>query len=458
MKKTIAILLFVLLLFSCSTLTSLTGELPSWVTSPPVIAASTVIVGEGTGQSEEEAKTNAIMNVLYQMGEENGISYSDIYFRELYSTSMIAQFGTELSSVYSQEKDGVWYYYVLTVSNTTKLNEARSKDYLDRLDRENRIEAKVEESLSYYKANKDVYAINSLLEAVLISLEGNTSKPEYSTDYLIDRAVKYASQLTFEFLGKTKKTNGENGFKILRNKGVLKAPVEDATVKIYYPSLTPEGTIMQSSYDAKSDDRGIVIVNSTNAYSLKKGEITIAIELDEDILSQIEAKTDNTFLSSLREQIELNKLSAEYAKKETYKDGECIFAIALFDYDGSSIDYNIAKDIILDMCSTLSLTPPEVVELGGEDQEEALDYLKENYSDKKIIYMVRIGIVDRVSSLGLVYAYSEGTITKIDNSTGTTKEYPTMHYAISGDSEEDSSARLLEYQIRITCGYLLGEF
>ena len=76
------------LLASCSTISS-SLNVPSWVTDPPYVAFSTVFVGEGEGSTPEEAKTNSVLSVLSQMGDEIGINYEDEYFHELYTTGSI---------------------------------------------------------------------------------------------------------------------------------------------------------------------------------------------------------------------------------------------------------------------------------------------------------------------------------------------------------------------------------
>lgn len=458
MRRIFSLFLFVLLLLSSCASLSLSSSRPDWIDTVPSVALSTVFVGKGEGASEDEARINAILSAISQMGEEIDIDYRDTYFTELYSTSRIEEFSTVISDEYSEVIDGVWYYYILTVSNTAEFNEARSLDYNKKLEREDRLSKKVSEALSYYRNNCDTEAINALLEAVLITLEGETSLTDYTTEKLIERIELYISQMKFEEVQKLSSSSGTYAFKIYRNRGLLHPSVESAELKITYPSLDPEGNILYLDYKAKSDEKGIVRVNITNAYTLKSGTVSVTIALDEDIIEKIDKKAGSALLSGVKSLVESISFSSQYSQSETYSPGEAIIALALYDYDGGRVELDEAEKIIEEMCSALSLTPVTVVEAEGEDSDEALSFLEENYSDRDVLYMVRIGIVDRVHTLDCWYTKTEGNIIRIDNSTGERLTYHTMQYSSfnRGDSADDALA--LERQIRITCGYVLGEF
>ena len=450
---------FILLLVSCSTLSN-SLSIPSWVTEPPYVAFSTVFVGEGEGSTPEEAKTNSVLSVLSEMGDEIGINYEDEYFHELYTTGSIEKLSTVTSAEYSTEdSEGVWHFYILTVSNTSILNEARSEDYTKRLERESRLRAKVEESLDYYRNNQDIRAVDALLEAVAITLEGETNIEEYSTSALVERIEKYISQIEFTFLGKTRATDWNDGFRIMRNKGIMHSAVEDASVEITYPSLDTEENIILLPYKAKSNSRGIVSVNKTNAYALRKGTYTIRIVLDEDVISSIDEAAGEELLSHMKELVEEVSCTAEYSDV-TSENGidDAAVALLLYGYDGAEKDITEARQIISEMCSSLSLSPITVIEAEGEDEEEALEYLRTEYSDTAVIYMVRIGVVDRVHTLGLWYSRTEGNVVRIDNTKGTSEEYKTMQYVTVTDGDTPDEEEALENQIRLTLSYVLGEF
>ncbi len=450
--------MIVILLSSCSTIKSVESQRPSWIDEPPFVALSTVFIGEGEGKSLEEARINAMLNAIEKMGEQVEIDYTNLYFTELYTTKGIAQFGTTISDEYYTESDGVWHDYIMTLSNTAKLNESRSKDYNERLERESRLVQTVEDAGAYYRDNKDVKAVNALLRAVEITLEGEITLSDYSTEKLVERIEKYISQIKFESIERGKRTNGFSAFRITRNKGLLHPAVEEADCSVIYPSLSPEGKILSLSYSAQSDSRGLIIINRTNAYSLKKGTMSVTISLDEDIIKRIDDKAGEELLSGVKALVNEIAFTADYVEDETYESKDALIALALFDYAGTAVDITEAKEKIYEMCSSLSLTPVEVVALASDDEDEALSGLEESYSSRSVIYMVRIGIVDVLRVMDKWYINTEGYIVRIDNLTGERKEYKTTQYVTANEGESPLYSRALINQLGITVGFVLGEF
>ncbi len=457
MKKMVFLLGTLMLFSSCRSLVTSISNRPQWIDTPPYFALSTAFVGEGEGESEEDAKINAYLDAIEKMGEEVQLDYKNVYFSELYNTSRIQEFSTIIYDSYSEETDGIWHYYVLTVSNTQRLIEARSISYNERVDRETRLTFLVDKALEYYKDNRDVDAVNTLLEAVLVTMEGEITKEEYSTEVLVQRIEKYISQIEFSV---DERERGSNlcAFKIQRNKGILKSAVEGASCKVIYPSLDPDGNILRLPYSVKSNEKGIVTVNETNAYSLKKGVVSITIDVDEDIIKNIDRVAGEELLRGVKSLIESITFSAEYSEDETYSEGEAVIALALYGYDGGRIDIEVGRKIISSMCAALYLDDVTVVEAEGEDEEETLQFLKDKYGDRFVIYMVRIGVVDRIHTLGLWYTKTEGNIVKITPSRIVRDGYKTMQYSSVSSTEAPDDEKALENQIRLTVGFVLGEF
>ena len=89
MKKAFWVLLILisLLIVSCTTIES--TDRPSWIDIVPEIPGEKVFVASGNGNSEVEARSNAVLSVLEKMGDEIGYSLEDKYFRELFSSLKI---------------------------------------------------------------------------------------------------------------------------------------------------------------------------------------------------------------------------------------------------------------------------------------------------------------------------------------------------------------------------------
>jgi len=456
-KKIVLFLSIMLFLVSCSTLQRDQSR-PSWVDNPPLSLLSTVIVGKGEGETEAEADEEAYRSILSSISEKAGVDYSGKYYEELSLTDRISAFDTVVTTKYHTSSDGVFYSYMLTTTDTILLQEVSAADYAVLAEREQKVKDKVSRSLSYYRENRDVDAINSLLEAVELSLEGEITDENYSTEVLVERLEKYVSQIEFEYIGRSKKTDWETGFRIYRSKGIMYPSIEYAEVIVIYPSLNAAGEVVYLPYSAMSDENGIVKVNKTNAYSLKKGEMSIVIDVDEDTIKRIDEKTDGLLLSSFKTLLSGTALTSSYSEDEVYGPGDALIAIALSLYDGSRVDITEASDTVEEMAAALGLENVRVVEAEGEEEEEALLFLSERYSSTSVIYMIRIGVVERIYTLGTWYIKTEGKIIRIDNRSGTKEEYKTMQYstAVDGDTPDDEKA--LTNQIRLTVSFVLGEF
>ncbi len=433
-------------------------HLPSWVENPPLTSTSSAFVGKAKSENAEEARALALLDALKTIGDEIGVDYSEDYYDELYSTGAVSDLHVAVTDEYSYTQGSDYHHFVLLTAETVLLNEKRSRDYEERIALENRIGEKVAEAADLYRNNRDVKAVNALLEAVEISLEGEAATEEYRTPNLLERIRKYLSQIEFSYMGRTKETEYETAFRVKRNRGVMHPAVEEAMCRISYPSLDSDGSILYLTYGAESDGRGIVRVNRTNGYSLRRGTMTITVSLDEAVMARIDEKAGSTLLEGVRNLLSEISFSADYAVNEIYRPGEAVIALALYSYDGVQKDISPARDVIRSMCRSLSLEDVTVIEAVGDDEEEALEFLRENYGDREVIYMIRIGIVDSVNTLGRWYTKTEGRIVRIDNRSGEMKTYRTMQYATTDDGETADEAKALENQIRITAGLVLGEF
>ena len=131
MKKAFLVfsVLFSLLLFSCTTLTY--SERPSWIDAVPEIPGEKVFVASGVGNSEVEARSNAVLSVLSQMGEEIGYSLEEKYFRELFSSLVISDLGARIADEYSWEIDGEWTVYVAVTALDEAFEGAKSPEFLE---------------------------------------------------------------------------------------------------------------------------------------------------------------------------------------------------------------------------------------------------------------------------------------------------------------------------------------
>lgn len=457
MKKILLCLIISLFLFSCST-TLDTVTLPPWIENPPTIPLSTVYVGEGEGESKEEARKNALLNVLEKLGEETDFDYVTKYYREFFSTSKIIDFGTEISSEFSYENEGVWYYYIFSVSNTSKLTAVRREDYLKRAETKAEIAYLLDEALELYKNNKDVSAINKMLEALDYALDSSVSLGDYSPLSILDTITTYLSRLSIRYVPRSKKYPSFMTFEIVRRRGIIYPGVEEGDVEICYSSLSPDCEILTLSYLGRTDDRGYLAMDITNPNTIKKGEITIKIRLDEKLLSSIEKKGGEEYIRAINEVLKETSFTKEYIIEHSLNIDETLIALVLYDKEGDRINSSFVKEEIEKVGNLLVTDVPNIVDVEGEDEESVLSFISSNYSDYKYIFVIRIGIVDRVLSLDKYYSRGEGRVIRIDNTRSETIEEDAMEYVSSAYTIEDADKRVITYLTRIISSALLSEY
>lgn len=457
MKKILLCLIASLLLFSCSTTRDVIN-LPSWIENPPTIPLSTVYVGEGEGESEEDARKNALLNVLERLGEETDFDYVTKYYREFFSTSKIVDFGTEISSEFSYERDGTWYYYIFSVSNTSLLTAVRSEDYLKRAEIKAEIAYLLDEALELYKNNKDVSAINKMLEALDYSLDSSLDLDDYSPHSILDTITTYLSRLSIRYIPKSKKYSSFMTFEIVRKRGIFYPGVEEGDVEIFYSSLSPDCDILTLSYLGRTDDRGYLAIEITNPNTIKRGGITIRIRLNEKLLSSIEKKGGEEFIRPIYDALEETSFTKDYTIEHSLNIDETLIALVLYDTEGDRLNSSFVKEEIERVGSLLVTDVPRIVDADGEDEESVLSFISSNYSDYKYIFVIRIGIVDRILSLDKYYSRGEGRVIKLDNTNSEAIEEDSIEYVSSSFSAEEADKSVITYLTRIISSSLLSEY
>ena len=254
MKKLYFIIstIVVLLLFSCTTLD--TGLRPSWIDKAPEIPGEKVFIASGNGKSEVEARSNAVLSALSQMGSEIGYDIEDKYFRELFSSLVIEDLGARIADEYSWQIDGEWTVYVAVTASEEVFEGAKSPEFLEIQNRAKDISLLLSQSLEAYKNNKDMEAVEKILQGALIALSGEVKNDEYSAESLFDKAIKYLNNLRIENVKPSRDTpSGSLEFRVVRTKGLMYPVVEDAVVECSYSAISLTGVIEEFSHLARTN-------------------------------------------------------------------------------------------------------------------------------------------------------------------------------------------------------------
>ena len=460
MKKAFLVfsVLFSLLLFSCTTLTY--SERPSWIDAVPEIPGEKVFVASGMGNSEVEARSNAVLSALSQMGEEIGYSLEEKYFRELFSSLVISDLGARIADEYSWEIDGEWTVFVAVTAMDETFEGARSPEFLEIQKREEEISSLLSSSLDAYKNNRDMEAVEDILQAALISLSGDVKNEEYSPEVLFEKAIKYLSNLRIENVKPSRDTSSSSlEFRVQRTKGLLYPMVENALVECSYSAISLSGEIENLSHLSRTNAKGRFVMNRTNPYALHEGNIKISVHIDDDLMFNLSLKAPKELMASLNKAIDDGSLEYSYSFPPRQDISSVVIALAEYNYDGSMRKEDGAlKSVLENLFALQGISFETIVFAEGEEESDNIEALLSQYSHMEKIYVIRMGVVSRINIDDKVYSRAEGKIIEINPSISEKNDVSAFHACVSGSSEKEADENTLEKLSQVICGFLLGEF
>ena len=460
MKKAFLVfsILFSCLLFSCTTIVD--SERPSWIDAVPEIPGEKVFVASGMGNSEVEARSNAVLSALSQMGEEIGYSLEEKYFRELFSSLVISDLGARIADEYSWEIDGEWTVFVAVTAMDETFEGARSPEFLEIQKREEEISSLLSSSLDAYKNNRDMEAVEDILQAALISLSGDVKNEEYSPEVLFEKAIKYLSNLRIENVKPSRDTSSSSlEFRVQRTKGLLYPMVENALVECSYSAISLSGEIENLSHLSRTNAKGRFVMNRTNPYALHEGNIKISVHIDDDLMFNLSLKAPKELMASLNKAIDDGSLEYSYSFPPRQDISSVVIALAEYNYDGSMRKEDGAlKSVLENLFALQGISFETIVFAEGEEESDNIEALLSQYNHMEKIYVIRMGVVSRINIDDKVYSRAEGKIIEINPSISEKNDVSAFHACVSGASEKEADENTLEKLSQVICGFLLGEF
>ena len=460
MKKLYFIIstIVVLLLFSCTTLD--TGLRPSWIDKAPEIPGEKVFIASGNGKSEVEARSNAVLSALSQMGSEIGYDIEDKYFRELFSSLVIEDLGARIADEYSWQIDGEWTVYVAVTASEEVFEGAKSPEFLEIQNREKDISLLLSQSLEAYKNNKDMEAVEKILQGALIALSGEVKNDEYSAESLFDKAINYLNNLRIENVKPSRDTpSGSLEFRVVRTKGLMYPVVENAVVECSYSAISLTGEIEEFSHLARTNGKGRFVMNRTNPYALHDGEMKLFVHIDDDLMFNLSLKAPKDLMDKLKSSIEEGSLSYSYSFPSRQDTSAVVIALAEYNYDGSLRGENgVLKGVLEKMFSYQGIELENIVFAEGEEESDNIESILSLYGNADKIIIIRMGVVSRIDIGDKVYSRTEGKIIEINPKTMDRNDVSFFHCCVPGDSEKKSDENTLLKQAEVICGFLLGEF
>lgn len=457
MKKLLPILLVLFLLASCASFKS--SLRPYWVDNLPSSMDSIYYVGSGTGSTLSEAKAQAYRDVLSQMGENIGYDLYDLYYREMTSTKGIAALSSKISGEYNYSVNDIFFYYVMTTTPADTFLEARSPEYIARLNREDRIDAFLREATENYKANKDVAAAESILKAVMVSLEGEMVGEEYQPETLVQKAVEYLERLKITAVSNRRKTPSDAiTFRVVRNKGLFSPVVEEATVKCDFTIIGLEEELDHSFHFARTDAYGRFVFNRTNPYMLHEGDIQVSVLLNEDLVYRLGLVASDELLAPIFAVIEETSYSRHYAYKPAVKSEQVLLAVAEYELNGNCRTKTYLEDTLKETLGGIGLEVPAITVMYVDDSTDVEQTVLYNYGDYRYVFICMSGISERAQIDEVIYSKAEGQIILLDTKSGTREEINTIHFASSGHSTTEADEKALYKVSEIISNLVLQEF
>ena len=459
MRRWSFLFLVVLLLFSSCTTISLESR-PYWIDSTPEIPGLEVFVAKGEGSTETDAKTNAISAALSQMGEAIGYDLETMYFRELFSTQEILDLGARIADEYKWEIDGNWTYYIAVTADEEIFAAARTPESIEYRKNLDSITSLLDGSLEAYKENRDIEGVEKLLEALVLSLEGNISSEVLDPDLILEKALTYLGQIQIESAKKGRNDDEDSFvFRVVRKKGLMYPVVEEATVECSYWALTVEGEIKQFSHPAKTDSKGRFSFNRTNPYILRTGELKLSVRIDEDLMARLSRVAPSYMVEKIEEAVEKGSMVYSYSYAPLQDLESIAFAFAEYGYDGTLLkEEGHLASTLQRIFSIEGMDNVNLFFADGEDENENLESLLSLYDSFSQIYIIRMGVVGRNRIDDTIYSRAEGKIIRVDTATGEKTYTENFHYTGSGLSSQEADSMALSVLSSVISAYLLGEF
>ena len=420
MKKLILFLCLILSLVSCASFQEFVNPeidgMPSWVRNPPIRRDRTGFVAKGMGESEDEARNDALKNFLQKVSSDLGIDAYNLYFRELSTTGRISALGGTTDRTYYENRvSGDSAYFILVTFDSVTYESFRTEEQALMKEREVRIEKSLENANLAYRENRDFASFEYVLEALLISLEGDVSNPDYSPEALMEEAIYYLRPLKLTVRQTGNEPSGM--IRVIRDKGVLSPSVSSAPIMGTYVMRNTLGKEENISVDAVTDHKGHYYFNSTNPYILRHGEITFSLRDSDGRLEQIDQIAPAGFTYPLHQLLDAKTISWTYDVRDS--DEERGLDVVIVEYDEAGTERPVFDSIkpFNDYMDECQVGLHSMAGFGEEEEDLYQNYLRSG-DINEMVAIIRIGIAETETAGDKTVVRVEAHFSIFDNATG----------------------------------------
>ncbi|MGH0052104.1 MAG: hypothetical protein ACQ5SW_01775 [Sphaerochaetaceae bacterium] len=432
-------LLLSLLLFSCSSLSSLVRAqvegLPSWIYAPQQRSGEVAFVGKGSAPVNYNARLLAYESILEQISSYVGESIHDTYYRELTTTNAIADFNLTIVSehIVTESRTGV-DVYLLARMDEALLSGKRTSVYNQIIERERTIGALLDDADQAYRSNDDIHAIKQYLEAASLAAEGPVREKDYETSVLLDKAKTFIEALRFSLrnpeLSEARVTVYLRRKSRLLSPKVLNAPIK-ATFQARNSLSEPYDDFLQ--FNTASD--GYFLFIPYNQGLVKDGQVIFSLDLSQTI-AKLEDTLEPDQVDSIKEAISAISITFPYTLTSFVSGRSIVSEIQEFSLDGALLPGSFALSVFTRELG-LDDIRLEQIDLNETDTEDQLETV-EGKAD--LAFLGSVGVASQVSVRERWVVVASGNVALYDLRGGTML-YDTLAVEAVGSGETREEAR-----------------
>ncbi len=376
MKK-IIILLLSLILFSCSTITTVVESaytgVPTWAITIPENKGYIYFVTRSSDETQNQRINSSYRELLTQISTKLGYEVTGTYYRELSTIGTISDLGLEI--IDKKEVDGV--LYMLSQADEEIFNSKRSEEYKAELERISIIEDLSKKALQNYKDNNDIASLNCWISAAAILDEGKAGS--YSKDELLSKAIDIAKSIKFTLKNENPK-EGKCTLVVSRDRGALSPRVINAPILITITVHDFNDEYYQYTYREVTDEKGMVEFYKKYPKMADIGSVTFSLDLENDSLIS----------EQLIKEVEETTISFNYAiESKAAKEG-IVIAFSEWDENGELLSSSYSAEAFKKYIEKDGIKITSAV-INGSEYEDVIKGAQERFPDKKYLIWSRVG-------------------------------------------------------------------
>ncbi|MFA5446926.1 MAG: hypothetical protein WC233_01460 [Sphaerochaeta sp.] len=394
MKRLLPLLIILLILTSCTSFGDLVRSqvdgLPSWVNNPQVRADQYPFVGKGSAQVTYNARLDAYEHILEQISAFVGEDIREEYYRELTTTTRIADFNLSVTAEHLRTEKGLQQVYLLARADREALEGRRTTIYRQAIERQARIEALIVEADRSYRQNHDTLTIARYLEAATIASQGPVLEKKHDPAALIDRAVGYikALQISFRSPDSQKVTAT---VQLRRRRRLISSRVLHAKVQASFTAYTSLGDPFVDTLDFNTATQGSFLFLPYNQLLLADGAITFSLDFTEE-LAKARPYVDEGLLASVEEALHSVHGTLPYSRVSPLGNRVVLTEIQEYSIEGASLAGTTAVQAFVDTMQQ-SRVGTQIIDLGSTDWEDQVEEIERRYGTRQYVYNGSVGIV-----------------------------------------------------------------